>query len=69
MLGKGFHYPHGLEGNVGKSTGMRLLELEATLAPKKKVRDVSGTLAIGGASVHGCEIPAGVTRGLRWRMK
>lgn len=63
MLGKRIHDPHGIEGEAGTSAGLELLDMETTLQPEKQLRNVSGTLIIGGTAVSGYEIHAGVSSG------
>ncbi|WP_255722495.1 cobyric acid synthase [Ectothiorhodospira lacustris] len=62
MLGRAIHDPSGLEGPAGSSVGLDLLDLETTLASKKQLRRVRGTV-FDGAAVAGYEIHAGVTTG------
>ncbi len=63
MLGQAIHDPSGLEGAVGGSMGLGLLEMETTLATDKQLRNVRGTLSFETAIVTGYEIHAGVTSG------
>ncbi|MDP4028562.1 MAG: cobyric acid synthase [Gallionella sp.] len=63
MLGQHIHDPLGIEGEAGSSAGLGLLELETTLAAKKQLRNVRGTLLLEDAQVLGYEIHAGVTSG------
>jgi len=63
MLGRAVHDPHGLEGEAGSGPGLGLLEMETRLAPEKRLRHVTGVLALEDAPVSGYEIHAGVTAG------
>jgi adenosylcobyric acid synthase len=63
MLGQHVHDPLGIEGEVGSSAGLGLLELETTLAAEKQLRNVRGTLALENAPVSGYEIHAGISSG------
>lgn len=63
MLGNAIADPQGLEGPAGRATGLGYLDVETELAPEKQLRNVTGTLALGGDPVSGYEIHCGVTRG------
>ncbi len=63
MLGRAIHDPLGIESRPGSRAGLGLLDMETTLEREKQLRNVSGTLAIAGAAVHGYEIHAGRTTG------
>ncbi|OIR06083.1 cobyric acid synthase [mine drainage metagenome] len=63
MLGQLVHDPLGIEGEVGSSAGLGLLELETTLAAEKQLRNVIGTLLLENAPVSGYEIHAGISSG------
>ncbi len=63
MLGQHVHDPLGIEGEVGSSAGLGLLELETTLAAEKQLRNVRGTLLLENAPVSGYEIHAGISSG------
>lgn len=63
MLGKHIRDPLGLEGDVGSSEGLGLLDLETTLKQEKQLRTVCGHLAFADVPVSGYEIHAGVTHG------
>jgi len=63
MLGRAIHDPHGLEGEAGSSAGLGVLDMETRLEPGKQLRNVRGSLALGGAAVAGYEIHAGVSEG------
>ena len=63
MLGRRLHDPQGLEGAPGSVDGLGYLDFETTLETAKQLRQVRGTLAEGGAAIHGYEIHMGVTLG------
>ena len=63
MLGQTIHDPLGLEGEPGSSPGLGLLALATKLERDKQLRNVTGMLVLGDATVTGYEIHAGVTRG------
>lgn len=63
MLGQFIHDPHGVEGHVGTSQGLGFLDIETTLATKKQLKQVNGTLVGKNVPVIGYEIHAGVTQG------
>ncbi|OIR18313.1 cobyric acid synthase [mine drainage metagenome] len=63
MLGQHVHDPLGIEGEVGSTAGLGLLELETTLAAEKKLRNVCGTLLLEEVAVSGYEIHAGISSG------
>lgn len=63
MLGHAVHDPRGVEGPPGSTDGLGLLDLETVLAPEKQLRNVRGTLALGGAAVSGYEIHCGISEG------
>ena len=63
MLGKVIHDPLGIEGVVGTSQGLGLLEMQTTLAEEKQLKQVAGQLLMAEASVQGYEIHAGVSEG------
>ncbi len=63
MLGEAIHDPLGIEGEVGSSAGLGLLEFSTTLEAEKQLRNVSGILTLEDAPVAGYEIHAGVTSG------
>jgi adenosylcobyric acid synthase len=63
MLGRTLHDPLGLEGAPGSVNGLGWLDYETTLAAEKTLQNVSGTLALNGASVSGYKIHMGVTQG------
>lgn len=63
MLGNCIDDPSGVEGPAGSSSGLDLLEMHTELHAEKKLQRVSGTLAVGGASVEGYEIHCGASTG------
>ena len=63
MLGKSLHDPLGLEGAASSVAGLGWLDYETTLAAKKTLQNVSGTLALADAPVAGYKIHMGVTQG------
>lgn len=65
MLGRAVHDPDGIEGPAGSSEGFGWLDFETTLAPRKQLRKVEGSLAdaLDGATVRGYEIHCGVSHG------
>ncbi len=63
MLGSALHDPHGMEGTPGSCDGLGLLDLQTTLAPEKRLANVTGRLTFDDADVAGYEIHAGVTDG------
>jgi adenosylcobyric acid synthase len=64
MLGQEIDDPHGLEGAPGLARGLGYLEMLTTLESAKQLRTVQGRLCLGGETVRGYEIHAGVTTGL-----
>jgi adenosylcobyric acid synthase len=64
MLGQAIHDPLGLEGEIGSSAGLGLLELETTLVAEKQLRNVCGVLSLEAAPVTGYEIHAGISTGV-----
>ncbi|MBY4704994.1 MULTISPECIES: cobyric acid synthase [Ralstonia] len=63
MLGRRLHDPRGLEGTPGSVDGLGYLDFETTLEAAKRLRQVRGALAEGGAIIAGYEIHMGVTEG------
>lgn len=63
MLGLSIHDPLGLEGEIGSSAGLGLLEYTTTLEAEKQLRNVRGRLLLEYAPVSGYEIHAGITTG------
>ncbi|MCX7192368.1 MAG: cobyric acid synthase [Proteobacteria bacterium] len=64
MLGLAIHDPLGMEGEIGSSVGLGLLELSTTLDSEKQLRNVRGTLTLEAAPVSGYEIHAGISTGV-----
>jgi adenosylcobyric acid synthase len=62
MLGTWVHDPLGVEDAPGSVRGLALLELETTLEPQKKLRNVEGRL-FSGAAFSGYEIHMGRSSG------
>lgn len=63
MLGRTIADPLGLEGPPGESAGLGWLDFETTLEAEKQLRNTSGVLTLGNATLKGYEIHAGVSRG------
>ena len=64
MLGKMIHDPQGLEGQIGSTSGLGVLDVETTLETDKQLRNVSGHLSLpGNPAMTGYEIHLGITRG------
>jgi adenosylcobyric acid synthase len=66
MLGNSIDDPEGIEGDAGKSKGLRLLAIDTVLKKEKQLRQVSGHLTIEASSkpnVTGYEIHAGISKG------
>ncbi|MCK5925466.1 MAG: cobyric acid synthase [Methylococcales bacterium] len=64
MLGHVIHDPSGIEGKVGSSRGLMLLDTETTLKSQKVLRQVTGVLTFEKIPISGYEIHAGITTGL-----
>ena len=63
MLGDWIHDLEGLEGPVGSSQGLGLLEFETHMLPGKRLRNVGGRLLPEGVPVVGYEIHQGGSEG------
>ncbi len=63
MLGVFIHDPDGLEGAVGTTQGLGLLDLETTLKPQKILRQVTAQLIMDKVTISGYEIHLGCTTG------
>ncbi|MFV8572098.1 cobyric acid synthase [Marinobacter sp. SBS5] len=69
MLGQWVEDPDGLEGEVGRTEGLGLLEMNTRMVAGKQLKQVSGTLTsnvVGAATsvtMHGYEMHNGVTEG------
>jgi adenosylcobyric acid synthase len=63
MLGQALHDPLGIEGPPGSAAGLGLLDFSTTLGPTKRLANVTGRLARGGAALCGYEIHMGETAG------
>ncbi len=65
MLGTVVRDPHGVEGSVGETPGLGLLDLVTTMTQEKQLCQVSGSCAFedSGARVEGYEIHMGESEG------
>jgi adenosylcobyric acid synthase len=63
MLGKMIRDPDGIEGAARDMPGLGLLDIETTLTPRKRLRDVSGVDCEDGVDVSGYEMHMGETTG------
>ena len=63
MLGQQIHDPLGVEGPIGSSAGLALLDIETTLAAEKQLRNVAGLLLPAQVPISGYEIHAGQSQG------
>ena len=63
MLGHWVRDPLGMEGAPGQAPGLGWLDIDTTLEPDKRLRQVAGKLTVASARVGGYEIHLGVTRG------
>ena len=64
MLGRQLNDPLGIEGKPGSAPGLGLVDFETTLAPEKRLENVTGTLALeGNPTISGYRIHMGVTHG------
>lgn len=66
MLGRLIHDPLGVEGALGSSPGLGLLDLETTLREQKSLRNAEGALLLdnqAGQIARGYEIHAGASAG------
>jgi adenosylcobyric acid synthase len=63
MLGSKIHDPHAIEGDMGSSPGLGLLDIETVLTQDKRLKQVSGCCAFADAAVSGYEIHMGISRG------
>ncbi|WP_298451016.1 cobyric acid synthase [uncultured Marinobacter sp.] len=69
MLGQWVEDPDGLEGDVGRTEGLGLLEMNTRMVPGKQLKQVSGTLApsVAGSTtsvtMQGYEMHNGVSEG------
>jgi adenosylcobyric acid synthase len=64
MLGRRLLDPHGMEGAVGESAALGLLDCETTLTTEKRLRNVGGRLLMGTQpEIAGYEIHMGITEG------
>ena len=63
MLGHTISDPDGIEGAKGAVPGLGLLNVETTMAPLKRLADVTGVHLASNTTVTGSEIHIGVTDG------
>lgn len=63
MLGSFIHDPKGIEGKPASITGFNFLNMETILHEHKQLKNVEGTLILGGAHVKGYEIHCGISVG------
>lgn len=63
MLGQTINDPDGIEGEVGKSSALDLLDMDTTLTTQKQLLNVSGKINIDGSDIQGYEIHAGISQG------
>ncbi|MFM2586803.1 cobyric acid synthase [Vibrio sp. TBV020] len=63
MLGQAIHDPLGIEGQAGSTDGLKYLNIETELKPKKTLTNVVASLTLDGIStaISGYEIHAGIT--------
>jgi adenosylcobyric acid synthase len=64
MLGTEILDPHGIEGDPGRTEGLRLLDVTTTLGEEKILARVSGIWEATGEEVEGYEIHMGITQRL-----
>ncbi len=63
MLGNEIRDPIGIEGEVGTSIGLELLDIITTLKKEKILQNKTGRLSINNAIISGYEIHCGITHG------
>jgi adenosylcobyric acid synthase len=63
MLGKRISDSQGIEGAIGESVGLGLLDVETVLSDNKTLETVSGTDLSSGEKVHGYEMHLGLSEG------
>ncbi|MFZ2098985.1 MAG: cobyric acid synthase [Oricola sp.] len=63
MLGRIVRDPLGIEGDITKTVGLGLLDLETEMAPEKRVMNVAAHSPVHDVDLTGYEIHLGVTRG------
>ena len=63
ILGKRISDPNGIEGNIGESEGLGLLDVETVLSNNKTLETISGIDLGSGEKVHGYEMHLGLTEG------
>lgn len=64
MLGRWVHDPDGLEGTPGSTEGLGYLDVETTMSPDKRLRQIEAVHAATGLKVQGYEIHLGRTTGV-----
>lgn len=63
MLGQTIDDPEGIEGAVGKTDGLGLLDVQTVMTPEKRLARITGTDIASGADITGYEIHIGHTKG------
>lgn len=63
MLGREITDADGIEGPAGTVQGLGLLDIETTLGPAKRLREVRAISVDGGSVLHGFEMHSGITDG------
>jgi len=63
MLGKQISDPEGIEGKVGSSDGLALLDMQTELQANKCLQKVEGVLTFIDTAISGYEIHAGISHG------
>jgi len=63
ILGKRISDPNGIEGDIGESEGLGLLDVETILSNNKTLETISGIDLGSGEKVHGYEMHLGLTEG------
>lgn len=63
MLGREMQDPLGLEGDIGSTNGLDLLDISTRLEPEKQLKNRRGKLVWGDIDITGYEIHAGISMG------
>ncbi|UPG86147.1 cobyric acid synthase [Luteibacter aegosomatis] len=63
MLGHAVHDPQGIEGDIGSTAGLGLLDIDTVLMPRKQLLRVHGRLLAEDAPISGYEIHCGTSAG------
>ncbi len=63
MLGNWLHDPEGVEGPVESVSGLGIFEMESTLTPIKRLKNIKGHLTMDKVAIQGYEIHTGVSAG------